>query len=833
MPNHDLFFEQLELLVDNHLRAVGAAASALRSGIESLPRDVKHRCSPMACLNSDTMAAAEAPFVVEGQGSAVGCEVPPPSRSGTMENVASPPSGAPTGIRPSAEVPGTEQSDEKQALGCEFVSDSLTVNSSPRRPYTLRDVMSRQRSSGSQIQADDVCDRALSLQGTCRSRCSGNTTDHVFAPGFIEPNLGPRLSEHSQSLPDPSPCRSQMAAETPIRRNRSETAFTPRTQSHFSVQHEPLDSKGELLAMWARHSTQTSTTRTPKRTKSLVGRECSLVSPGSDGPEVASGGFGVAAPGEERNWHQWEHFLRPFILKPSTPTRIYWDIAGMLCVFYDIITIPLAVFGPFHSLFLDVMTGATSSYWALDIPVSFITAEIVDGIVPTRPLYIARHYIRSWFLFDVAVVLVDLCISFATALKEEGVPAGSYSRLGQALRFMRFFRLLRLLKVQAFIGEMTQRIQSEHFLIVVGIAKLLLFIVLVNHCLACMWYGLGLVGESALGLDTWIQTNELPMRSVLYKYLTALHWSITQFTPASMEVVPANSLERVFTVCVIFFAMVLFSSFISSITAAMQRLRSLESAKLERQSKLRQYIKQNRLSAELTACVWGHLRVCTTKNHFRLHEKDVVLLGSLPPGCLADVRAQVFGPVLIGHPFFHHFGRDFASDQAKIYKRALTEKAFLPDQEVFSPGEAADRVFFVIGGELEYRVGLDDPVMVKANAWLGEPLLWLFWEYAGTLRSRTRSELFYLDAPKVVQILRLHEETARYARAFGQYYAQNEYLITDLQLEQDVLTGMVAQAFVDPNACWAEFAAVVPPPCSREEREVGDSGEGEVMSDSD
>ena len=51
----------------------------------------------------------------------------------------------------------------------------------------------------------------------------------------------------------------------------------------------------------------------------------------------------------------------------------------------------------------------------------------------------------------------------------------------------------------------------------------------------------------------------------------------SRFTPASMEVVPANEYERFFTVCMILCGMLIFSSFVSAITSAMNQLRNLNS----------------------------------------------------------------------------------------------------------------------------------------------------------------------------------------------------------------------------------------------------------------
>merc|ERR1712100_190361 len=96
-----------------------------------------------------------------------------------------------------------------------------------------------------------------------------------------------------------------------------------------------------------------------------------------------------------------------------------------------------------------------------------------------------------------------------------------------------------------------------------------------NHLIACVWYGLH---ENFRGnLETW-GTMFLPESSeTAYNYATSLHWSLTQLTPASMEVHPRNVHERFFNICVVILAMVAFTSLISSITNAMNHLRDLNS----------------------------------------------------------------------------------------------------------------------------------------------------------------------------------------------------------------------------------------------------------------
>merc|ERR1719326_972496 len=102
---------------------------------------------------------------------------------------------------------------------------------------------------------------------------------------------------------------------------------------------------------------------------------------------------------------------------------------------------------------------------------------------------------------------------------------------------------------------------------------------IVNHIIACGWY---MIGSSVDDVNTWVNFYEVLDRSIGFQYTTSLHWSLTQFTPASMEISARNTAERVYTVCVLMFAMVTFSSFISSITNATTQLRKLDAEDTDR-----------------------------------------------------------------------------------------------------------------------------------------------------------------------------------------------------------------------------------------------------------
>lgn len=73
----------------------------------------------------------------------------------------------------------------------------------------------------------------------------------------------------------------------------------------------------------------------------------------------------------------------------------------------------------------------------------------------------------------------------------------------------------------------------EHGLPPLGVFK-------VNHFIACGWYAVG-----TIDFDQGSWTDALRSTPSLgYQYTTSLHWSLTQFTPASMEVRRMRSCPR-------------------------------------------------------------------------------------------------------------------------------------------------------------------------------------------------------------------------------------------------------------------------------------------------
>jgi len=488
-----------------------------------------------------------------------------------------------------------------------------------------------------------------------------------------------------------------------------------------------------------------------------------------------------------------------FLMHPNSLQRVLWDVLGMLLVSYDVVVIPLNAFELPSSVFIDAMTWVTASFWSGDIIASFLTGFHSDGSVVMNPRDIARHYMGTWLPFDILLCLVDWALLLAKVVQTtvaQGESSVGYARVAaRAARFLRVLRLLRLVKLQGVLNEAMERIQSEFWVIMVGVVRLVIFILVLNHMIACVWYWMG-TWTLEHHDSSWVEANSIEGESLAHRYGVALHWSLTQFTPASMEVVPINAMERYFTICTVLFAMVAFSSFISSITQAMTRLRSLNREWNDQQAALRRYMCENQITTELMGRIWGCLDQIMSRSKHRTHEKDVQILALLPWTLRVDLQAEVYDPIMDVHPCFANF-IDHCPDRLwRVYQHALHEVSLNSGHELFHAGAKGDKMYFIVSGLLTYnrQVVAHSTEELTARDWVSEAAIWVKWQHCGQLLSSSHCELVALQAAKVHEEIGDCEPAAHYARLFCEHLQRSQENLTDV-IHGKVLGEMADKAF--------------------------------------
>lgn len=392
--------------------------------------------------------------------------------------------------------------------------------------------------------------------------------------------------------------------------------------------------------------------------------------------------------------------LADFIGSPSSRKRFVWDVIGLVCLMWDLITVPLQVFDATDGPFFNAVGVMVGSFWTLDILASFLVGYHAKGFVEMRPAKIALRYLRSWFVFDLGLVSVEW-VFLVLGRDTPGTSQASMMRLGKISRGFRVLRLLRIMKVQMMLSDMTTRIKSEFKRTILGVLRIISFIVFMNHFLACGWYGLHWITPA----PTWVELFFPEGDTFGYRYWTSMHWSLTQFTPASMEVTAKNEFERFYTVVVLLFALVTFSSFVSSITNAMSYLMRVNARNMEEQLVLRRYLSQHKISAALVSRIM-HLfsEGRQKKSHIkRTKEEDVELFKLLPEKVRHELRIEVFTPVISAHPLFFRYNTVDPDAVMQLCTSCVKEQTVLVGEELFGDGNAIKQMVFVHDGSLSYE----------------------------------------------------------------------------------------------------------------------------------
>eukprot|EP00438_Fugacium_kawagutii_P014012 Skav204087 [mRNA] locus=scaffold3129:333999:334427:+ [translate_table: standard] len=98
---------------------------------------------------------------------------------------------------------------------------------------------------------------------------------------------------------------------------------------------------------------------------------------------------------------------RSCVLHPGGSFRTVWNFSMALCVLYDLMVIPLNVFEVPSSVVIDMFDWMIQIFWNLDFFISFITGYYDQGALVTSLPKIAKHYAKTWLLFDAALLSLD------------------------------------------------------------------------------------------------------------------------------------------------------------------------------------------------------------------------------------------------------------------------------------------------------------------------------------------------------------------------------------------------------------------------------------------
>merc|ERR1719390_371771 len=246
-------------------------------------------------------------------------------------------------------------------------------------------------------------------------------------------------------------------------------------------------------------------------------------------------------------------------------------------------------------------------------------------------------------------------------------------------------------------------------------------VLILIHSVGCMWYGFS-VQMMGLHEMTWVEyylfgkegmhTVDAFDDSVMYHYFTALHWALAQVSPGNIDIMPMNWQERVMNIFVLCLTLIVFSSFISSMTVAVTRLRNINSVDEKRHALLRKYFRDHDIPSDLAIRVHSFLEERHEVIAGKTNEREVDLLPLLTKGLHAEVTRAIKEPTLRRYPVLRQLhSSEPANDlMVLICAEACSERTYGPGDMVYVVDDVSSGMYFLTHGVSELREYYDNVV---------------------------------------------------------------------------------------------------------------------------
>lgn len=444
--------------------------------------------------------------------------------------------------------------------------------------------------------------------------------------------------------------------------------------------------------------------------------------------------------------------MKSWIASPRNIARTAWELAGFVLIGWDLFIVPLAIFCYPVNDVTAAMEWITLVYWTLNIPQTLTVGyEGARGTVMS-PSSILSRYLKSWFLVDMLVLVPDW-INKAAMLRSstvrrtscdvivEGAEEVRLLRLCRYLRLMRLTRIARLVKLRQLVKDV---IYSLTVSIVVNIIIMLMFLLVLCHFIGCLWYGISY--HIKVG-NRWLVEYNMEGSDWAYLYATCMHWSLTQFTPAPMNIQPQNFPERVFNISVVVCALVVFSYVVGSITGSLAQLRSVTEEESKLFWDLRVYLRRNNVEQPLAVRITRYLSHAWRFQACHKNFSQIPILKMLSDQLENELLYHMHEEHLVVYPLMKTLLDVSTVTVFRLARTAISTKQFANQDPLFINGEKPSHMYIVMQGRFAYNHMTSEGTLItemvdKGEDWIAEPVLWSTqWYHLGDCTAVDESRL--------------------------------------------------------------------------------------------
>ncbi|CAK9063243.1 unnamed protein product [Durusdinium trenchii] len=481
----------------------------------------------------------------------------------------------------------------------------------------------------------------------------------------------------------------------------------------------------------------------------------------------------------------WMRKWSSCVLSPTGHFRNFWDLLGILLLICDAIALPLQFVSP--ALYdelpaLKVIATMEVFFWSTDIALSFCTGYLDKGNLILNRKDIALQYLKSWFLPDLVVTLIDLVITFFSDSEADRAST-------RILRLLRLFRVVRLGKLTRFASFLRDKFESEVAYTQFTLLLLIIGMILLEHFIACGWFGIGSLDLG--GRMTWVEASGAENSSFTLQYTHSLRWAFSQLGIGGTNIEATNEAEGIYSAGVALVSLIIFSTIMGSMTSLVSTLQSKRMEQTQQFGLLRRFLRTSQVHDGLSQRVTRFL-------HYTYHERmansdDPYILDFLSKSLQAELQLARYSSQLMRMVFFADvLGNGLSLQEGKslqtLASQAISLHSLAEDDVVFCAGHAACSAYMVTSGSMRYLQGGFEKD-ASNDLWISEMCLWTSWHHVGDLVCHSFCKLVAIHSEDFCRIIsasvplqvQAHEYAAVYVEKMNSAASVDDLRIREVQ----------------------------------------------------
>eukprot|EP00438_Fugacium_kawagutii_P001095 Skav236118 [mRNA] locus=scaffold1166:509950:511653:+ [translate_table: standard] len=461
---------------------------------------------------------------------------------------------------------------------------------------------------------------------------------------------------------------------------------------------------------------------------------------------------------------------RNCVLHPGGSFRTAWNLSMALCVLYDLMVIPLNVFEVPSSVVIDMFDWVIQIFWNLDLFISFITGYYDEGALILSLRKIAKHYAKTWLLFDVALLSLDWVCRSIEWSNRGGMESIMWSRSLRLLRFLRLMRMLRMVKLRRINEVFQEFFHSQTATLYYSLLRSLIHLCILNHLIACAWWATIHVSSG----ENWVAALGIENSSMEYQYLLCMHWAFAQLGVGNNPALATNVPEMAYCIVIAFRSLITAATLISTVSNLMAGLSKIKEDENTKFRMLRAYMAQNHIEPQLAQKITRFLQYqYTLRQEARSADMEVPLLDMLSPQLKGELQfarsRRDLCKLQVLNELFELPDRQVIHVLHRVAQDAVKNLVVAAADVIFLAGNPAPAAILKLSGALTYcNEDTDEGAeTVSSEVWIAEVALWTPWHYLGDLISADVSRVSSLDVEIFCQALSTSWQTQRAASRYA------------------------------------------------------------------